>query len=149
MGKSNDAATIPQCLHQGFSEYDADILDGVVVVDVGVTPGFDVEPQTAVGREGVQHVAEEAAGHVDAALAAVQVEGEADGRLAGGALDGGASHGWFSGLKKGVKSSLVPPFEKGGLGGIFCPRVSRYASVTPRLKSPSSSPFAKGGEPEI
>ena len=70
-----DAALVAERLGQGPAEGDADVLDGVVVVDVQVAGGADVEVDQRVAGELVEHVVEEAdAGRVVVPAGAVEVE---------------------------------------------------------------------------
>ncbi len=62
---ARDAAAVADRGAQAFAEHDADVLDGVMDVDVGVALGFDREAEPAVPRESVEHVAEEAVRHRD------------------------------------------------------------------------------------
>jgi hypothetical protein len=61
-------AAIPQGLGQGLAHGDAHIFVGVVVVDVGVADGADLQIQQPVAGQLVEHVVEE--GHTRGHLAA-------------------------------------------------------------------------------
>lgn len=75
-----------------LSESDADILDGVVLIDLEIAVGLDVEVDEAVtGKEG-EHVVEEADACVDLrGPGAVQIEAEFDRGFGGLAADGGGA----------------------------------------------------------
>jgi len=84
-----DAGTVAEGGLQRLPEDDADILDGVMGVHVGVAGGGDGEIEAAVAAERVEHVVEEehAGLRLDLALA-VDVKAHLDRRLAGAARDG-------------------------------------------------------------
>ena len=63
-----DAALVAERLRERAAERDADVLDGVVVVDVQVAGGADLEVEERVAGELVEHVVEEA----DAGLVVVR-----------------------------------------------------------------------------
>ena len=84
---ARDAAAVADRGAQALAEHDADVLDGVMDVDVGVALGLDREAEPAVSRESVEHVAEEAVRHRDPDLAAVEIERRLDARLARRALE--------------------------------------------------------------
>ena len=62
-----DALAIPQGLTQGLAQGDPHILIGVVVIDVGVTAGTDLQIKQPVAADLMEHVIEE--GHAGAHLA--------------------------------------------------------------------------------
>ena len=66
-----DALAVAERLQHGFAEHDADVLDGVVLIDVEVAVGLQRQVEAAVPGEQLQHVVEEAdaGGDVVAALA--------------------------------------------------------------------------------
>src|SRR5690606_14200190 len=70
------------------------VLYGVVVVDVGVAAGLDLEVEQGVRRQGGEEVVEEPHPGVDGSLAgAVEVEGDLHGGLGGATVElGGAVH---------------------------------------------------------
>ena len=70
-----DAAAVPKGLGEGLPEGDAHVLVGVVVVDVGVARGADLQIDQAVTADLVEHVIEE--GHTGGHLAgATAIEAE-------------------------------------------------------------------------
>ena len=80
-------------LRKGLAQGDAHVLDRVVAVDVQVTGTFDLDVETAVTGDLVEHVIEETDTGVELALArAVQVEPDPDFRLEGIAGDFGLPH---------------------------------------------------------
>jgi uncharacterized protein YqfA (UPF0365 family) len=83
-----DAAPIAKGLGQGLAYGDTHVLVGVVVVDVGVANGADLQVDQAMAGELVEHVVEErhACGHL-AAAAAIEVEPHAHIGLTGNAMD--------------------------------------------------------------
>jgi len=76
VAEATDAAAVGEGLGQGLAQGDAHVLVGVVVVDVGVAAGGDLQIQQAVAGDLVEHVVEErhAGGHLSAA-GAVKIEG--------------------------------------------------------------------------
>ena len=58
-GEAPDAGLVPERLGQGLAEHDADVLDGVVGVDVEVAGGLDRQVEPAVAAELGEHVVEE------------------------------------------------------------------------------------------
>src|SRR5208283_881665 len=87
-----DPQLVPERLGQTATQDDADVLDGVVRVDVEISAGVDREVERGVAAQLVQHVVEEGQAGRDLRLArAVDHERGVDGRLLGGALLGGTS----------------------------------------------------------
>ena len=88
MAEAADAAPVGQGLGQGLAQGDPHVLVGVVVVDVGVAPGGDLQIQQAVTGELVEHVVEkgDTGGHL-AAAGAIQIEGHMHVGLTGDAMD--------------------------------------------------------------
>ena len=83
-----DAGFAAQGLFQGLSEYDADVFDGVVVVDVQVAFAGDVEVDHAVAGDLGKHMLKEGYAGVETVLSgAVEVEAEGDLGFAGVAGD--------------------------------------------------------------
>ncbi len=54
-----DAAPGPEGLRDRFTERNSEILDGVVLIDVEVARGADLQVERAVPRDELQHVIEE------------------------------------------------------------------------------------------
>lgn len=99
-----DAFAVAEGFVEGFAEDDADILDGVVVIDVEIAGGVDGEIEEGVFGEEFEHVVEEADAGVDVGGAgAVEVEGEGDVGFAGLAFSGGGAcvHGVLMRKKTG------------------------------------------------
>ena len=89
-----DAALVAERLAQRLAEHDADILGGVVEVDMQVALGLHRQVQQGVAAERRQHVVEEADAGGDLDLArAVERQGGADIGLGRGADDGGGAGG--------------------------------------------------------
>lgn len=88
MAEAADAPAVGQGLGEGLAQGDAHVLIGVVVVDVGVAPGGDLQIQQAVAGDLVKHVVEErdAGGHL-AAAGAVEIEGHVHVGFTGDAMD--------------------------------------------------------------
>ena len=85
------AGLVAQRLPQALAQGDADVLDGVVGVDVEVARGRQVQVEPAVAAELGQHVVEERQAGGDVGLArAVEVETDLDRRLLGDPGSGGA-----------------------------------------------------------
>ena len=83
-----DAALVAEGLRERAAEGDADVLDGVVVVDVEVAGGAGREVDERVAGELVEHVVEEAdAGLVVVPAGAVEVERDRERGLGGLAGD--------------------------------------------------------------
>jgi hypothetical protein len=79
-------------LLEGLAERDADILDGVVLIDIEVALGVKSEVEAAVVGEEFEHVIEKAnAGRDGITAAAINGEREINLRLFGVAMDGGFS----------------------------------------------------------
>jgi hypothetical protein len=127
--EADDAFTIAQCLRQGHPERNPDIFIGVVVVDVDVACGLDVEVKQTMGGDLVQHVIEEGDACVDIALAcAIEADRGGDIGFAGFAVDGGAAAGGESmgdgGTLSGLHDSIVD--RNGRMPSIISPEGSSW-----------------------
>jgi hypothetical protein len=92
MTEAVDAAPIAQGLGEGLAHGDAHILIGVVVVDMGVAAGLDLQVDQPMAADLVEHVVEKRhAGVHRAAAAAVESQRHAHIGFAGGAVDGANS----------------------------------------------------------
>ena len=70
---------LPSALRHRFAERDADVLDGVMLIDVEVARGAHVEIERAMPRHQIEHVIEKAdAGAVLERALAVEIERDAD-----------------------------------------------------------------------
>src|SRR3954468_9199890 len=80
--EAGDARLVPHRLHEGLAERDADVLHGVVTVDVEVARRENLEAESTVARELAEHVVEEreASAHLGCARP-VEVEVDQDGGL--------------------------------------------------------------------
>jgi len=90
-----DAPPVAEGLGHRHAERAADVLDGVVTVDVRVASAADLQIEQRVARQQREHVVEEADPSGDLGTAgAVEVERKPNVGLLGGAADGGgAGHG--------------------------------------------------------
>ncbi len=68
IAEAMDATPLAQGLGQGLADGDTHVLVGVVIVDVGIAGGVDLQVEQAVAADLVEHVTEE--GHAGAHLAA-------------------------------------------------------------------------------
>ena len=98
---AEDALLVAERLVEGLAERDADVFDGVVLVDVEVAGAGEGEVEATVAGEEFQHVVEEADAGGDLVDAlAVDSELQRDLRLGGGAFDGAGAglefcgHSW-------------------------------------------------------
>ena len=124
---ATDATLVAQRLLERVAQHDADVLGGVVGVDVQVALGAHRDVDQAVARELLQHVVKETDAGLDIVFAgAIEVDGGGDARLLGGAAhrrppatgtggrDGRSSRlGLRSGLFRGL--SHGPLLQKAGL----------------------------------
>ena len=98
-----DAALVAERLRQRPPERDADVLDGVMVVDLEVALGADVQVDHRMPRQLVEHMVEEAdAGLAVVLAAAVEVDPHRQRRLGGRPADLGPSHRILPGLTRGL-----------------------------------------------
>ncbi len=105
VGVAGDALHVAERLLHRLAERDADVLGGVVVVDMQVALGLDRDVDARVPRQQIEHVVEEAdAGRNVAAAGAVEVDRDLDVGLLGLALHRGLAHG---------KSLIRAPFIRG------------------------------------
>jgi hypothetical protein len=89
-----DAAPVAQGLGQGLAEGDAHVFVGVVIVDVGVAPGADLQVDQPVAADLVEHVVEERHTGAHRALArAIEAERHPHIGFAGDAVDRAGAHG--------------------------------------------------------
>ncbi|MNC17940.1 hypothetical protein D3C75_658330 [compost metagenome] len=91
---ADDALLVADGLGEGLADGDADILDGMVVVDVQVALALDVQVDQPVAGDLVEHVLEEGYTDVESGLAgAIQIDGNLDLGFQGIALDGRLAFG--------------------------------------------------------
>ena len=87
-----DAGAVAQRLPHRQAETDADVLDRVVLIDVQVAVGLDLQVDRGVLGQQREHVVEEADARGDLrAAAAVEIDFQADVGLRRLALDGGSA----------------------------------------------------------
>lgn len=94
-----DALLVADRLGEGLTEHDADVLHGVVRIDLEIALGIDGEVQHAVAGHLLKHVLEKRqAGRKLGLPATVEVQANGDLGLAGIAFDtdGSRAHGWVS-----------------------------------------------------
>src|SRR5262249_21645460 len=93
VGISGDALHVAERLLQRLPERDADILGGVVVIDMQVALGLDREVDAGMARQKLEHVVEEAdAGRDRRNAGAVEIDRNLDVGLLGAALDRTFAH---------------------------------------------------------
>jgi hypothetical protein len=81
---ATDTGFVAEGLGEGFAEDDADVFDGVVVVNMVVAGGLEFQVEEAVVGDVVEHVVEKADACLDFAVAvAVEAEREGDVGLVG------------------------------------------------------------------
>ncbi len=79
MPVAGHAFLVADGLGEGLAEGDADILDGMVVVDVQVAVAFDIQVDQPVTGDLVEHVLEERHTDGEARLAgAIEIDGDLD-----------------------------------------------------------------------
>ena len=92
-GIAGDAGHGAERLLHRLAERDADILGGVVVVDMQVAHRLDRDVDARMPGQQIEHMVEEAdAGRDVGHAGAVEVHGDLDVGLFGLALDGGRAH---------------------------------------------------------
>ena len=92
-GIAGDAGHGAERLLHGLAERDADILGGVVVVDMQIAIRLDRDVDAGMPGQQIEHMVEEAdAGRNVGHAGAVEVYRNLDIGLLGLALDGGAAH---------------------------------------------------------
>jgi hypothetical protein len=108
VGVAGDALHVAERLLHRLAERDADILGGVVVVDVQIALGLECNVDAGMAGEQVEHVVEEAdAGRDRRYAGAIEIERDLDVGFLGGALDRAFAH---------VRTSN-PPSSYQGPGG--------------------------------
>jgi hypothetical protein len=94
IGIARDALHVAERLANRLAERDADILGGVVVIDVQIALGLDRDVDARVPRQQVEHVIEEAdAGRDRRAAGPVEIDLDLHVGFLGLALYGGFAHG--------------------------------------------------------
>jgi hypothetical protein len=94
VGIAGDALHVAERLLDRLAKRDADVLGGVVVVDMQVALGLDGHVDAGMPRQQIEHVVEKADPGVDPGRAgAVEVDGDLDVGFLGGALDLRLTHG--------------------------------------------------------
>ena len=137
-----DSGLRSEGLLEGRPQDDPDVLDRVVIVDLDVAPGLEVQVEEAVTREQFQHVRKKSDGRLDAGPArSVQIDGGRHVRLFRLSLDlSDPARHWISfraswiASRNALFSAGVPmvtrrQFFKAGVR-------LRLRITTPRLRSP-------------
>ena len=89
-----DTAAIAKCLFEGAAEDDANILHGVVVIDMQVAGSLDLEIEEAVTGEALEHMVKKRDAGADfTAARSVETKRDRDRGFAGLALDFGEAGG--------------------------------------------------------
>ena len=116
LGIAGDALHVAERLLHRLAERDADILGGVVVVDVQVALGLDRDVDARVARQQIEHVVEEAdAGRDVRDALAVEIDRDLDVGLLGGALDR-APCGRLARFRRGPAGAFRYDFAAAGHG---------------------------------
>ena len=93
LAEPGDAAFVGECLGDGLTQDDADILGGVVQIDVEIADRLEGQIELGMTGEGGEHVIEEADAAIDVGLtSAVEIQCEADLGLRRPAVQGGGAH---------------------------------------------------------
>ena len=92
LAEPRDTRLVAQALAERLPECNAAVLDRVVAVHLEVALAGKRQAEAAVHGKAVQHMVEKADAGVDAALAALEVEGERNVGLLGFAFDFSFSH---------------------------------------------------------
>ena len=118
VGIARDALHVAERLLHRLAERDADVLGGVVVIDMQVALGLDRDVDARVPRQQVEHVVEEAdAGRNGRTPGAVEIDFDLDVGFLGLALHGRFAHG-------------------------ICPSVARLLSGVAGIRHRRCGPFA-------
>ena len=109
VGIAGDALHVAERLLDRLAERDADVLGGVVVVDVQVALGLDGQVDAGMARQQVEHVVEEAdAGRDRRRAGAVEIDRDLDVGFLGGALDRTFAHERVSSRRLELALSRAP-----------------------------------------
>ena len=96
VGVAREPSLVAKRLGQRLAKRDADVLDGVVIVDVAVAFRADADVDQGVARELVQHMVEEADARRNVGRArSVEIEADLDARLFRLACDDALAHGYI------------------------------------------------------
>src|SRR5205085_1135971 len=88
VAEATDAGFIAERFRERFAEHERGVFDGVVIIDVDVARGANVEIDLTVTRDHIEHVAEKSDGRRDVGAAgAVEVDRDVDRRFFRGAGD--------------------------------------------------------------
>src|ERR1700722_11360131 len=106
VGIAGDARHVAERLLHRLAERNTDIFSGVMMIDVEVAFGLDLDIDPRMPRQEIKHVIEEADTGRDRRTAlAVEVDGNLDRGLLGGPLHGRLTHGirsWAPRLLSGL-----------------------------------------------
>ena len=93
VGIAGDASHVAERLFHGLPERDADVLGGMMVIDVQVAGGLDGQVDQGVAGQEIEHVVEKAdPGRDRCRAAAVEIERDRDVGFVGGAFDRSFAH---------------------------------------------------------
>jgi hypothetical protein len=94
MTVATDALLVADRLGHGLTEGNADVLDGMVAVDMQIAVGMHIEVDQPMTGDLVEHVVEEGhAGGQLLAAGAIEIDAHTDPGFGGIAADVGGSHG--------------------------------------------------------
>jgi hypothetical protein len=118
IGVTRDASHFAERLFERLAERDADVLGGVVVIDMKIASRGDVQVDARMPGQQIQHVIEKADAGRDRGFAgAVEIDGNFDVGLLGGSTQRGLAHG--------APFRQVAPFYQGRPGGATAARQHR------------------------
>ena len=85
---------VPSACADGVAERDADVLDGVMGIDIEIAAGVDREIEAAMPRDELEHVIEEAESGLDrVGAAAIEIQAKPNLRLRRPAINARATQG--------------------------------------------------------
>ena len=94
---ASDALHVAQCLLHRLAERDADVLGGVVMIDMKIALGLDGQVDAGMARQQVEHMVEEAdSGRNRRRTGPVEIDRDLDVGFLGGTLDRTLAHEWVS-----------------------------------------------------
>ena len=151
-----DAFAIPEGGIDGLTESNADVFDGVMLIDVEIAGCFEAQIEPAVAGDKVEHMVEKGdAGGDFGFAAAVEIQAEGDFGFFGDTRDGGGSgHGDLSVLlpeqaKKFVEFGLCANGDASETGAEIFAAFADEDVVTGEFAEEGWTSSAKIGEQEI